>query len=131
MYALVNRIGLSVQLAITGGNVQDCSEAIPLVEQSPLKAGSDLLGDRIYGSREFRDYLTEREMLYTIPPKKNIKAPWPYDKAVYKRRNIVERFFCRVRDFRRVATRYDKRDDSFFAFVLLAASLVSFAILHI
>ncbi len=131
IHSLVNRIGLPVQLAITAGNVQDCSEAIPLVEQSPLKTGSNLLGDRIYGSREFRNYLTGRKILYTIPPKKNIKNPWPYDKAGYKRRNIVERFFCRIKDFRRIATRYDKRDDSFFAFVLLAASFVSFAILHI
>lgn len=122
---------MPIQLPITAGNVQDCSEAIPLVEQSPLKAGSNLLGDRIYGSGKFRNYLTERKMLYTIPPKKNIKDPWSYDKAVYKRCNIVDRFFCRIKDFRRVATRYDKRDDSFFAFVLLAASFVSFAILHI
>ena len=75
IHSLVNRIGLPVQLAITAGNVQDCSEAIPLVEQSPLKTGSNLLGDRIYGSREFRNYLTGRKILYTIPPKKNIKNP--------------------------------------------------------
>ena len=86
------------------------------------------MGDRIYGSKEIRDYLTGKDVQYTIPPKKNVKHPWPYDAAVYKRRNVVERF---IKDFRRVATCYDKRDDSFFAFVLLAASFVAFAILHI
>ncbi len=75
IHMFVNRLGIPIELAITAGNVQDCSEAIPLVEQSPLKAGSNLLGDRIYGSMEFRNYLTGREMLYTIPPKKNIKNP--------------------------------------------------------
>lgn len=131
IHALVNRFGLPAQLTITAGNIQDCSEAIPLFEQLPVKPGTNILGDRIYGSKEIRDYLTGKDVQYTIPPKKNVKHPWPYDAAVYKRRNVVERFFCRIKDFRRVATRYDKRDDSFFAFVLLAASFVAFAILHI
>lgn len=131
IHALVNRQGIPVQQSITAGNIQDCREAIPLFDQLPVEEGYNILGDRIYGSKEIRDYLTGKGASYTIPPKKNIKNPWPYDKAAYKRRNIVERFFCRFKDFRRVATRYDKRDDSFNAFVLLVASFVAFAILHI
>ena len=49
----------------------------------------------------------------------------------YKRRNVIERFFCRLKDFRRISTRYDKRADSFQAFLFLAASAVIFSILHI
>ena len=59
------------------------------------------------------------------------RLPWPFDKETYKRRNVVERFFNRLKEFRRAETRYDKRDDSFLAFVLIAATCVSFNILHI
>ena len=57
--------------------------------------------------------------------------PWPFDKEVYKHRNVAERFFNRLKEFRRVETRYDKRDDSFFAFMLIAAVCISFGNLHI
>src|SRR5699024_1919033 len=68
---------------------------------------------------------------YTIPPTKNLLHPWKYDRQIYKRRNVIERCFCRLKDFRRISTRYDKRADSFQAFLFLAASAVIFSILHI
>jgi len=52
-----------------------------------------------------------------IPPKKNRKEPWEYDKELYKRHNEVERFFRRIKDFRRIMTRYDKLDVVFSAFL--------------
>ena len=76
-------------------------------------------------------YLTEQGAQYTIPPTKNLLHPWKYDRQTYKRRNAIERCFCRLKDFRRIATRYDKRADSFQAFLFLAASAVIFSILHI
>ena len=54
-----------------------------------------------------------------------------YDTAKDKRRNVVERFFNRLKEFRRAETRYDKRDGSFLAFVMITASCVAFSILHI
>ena len=72
-----------------------------------------------------------RTAQYTIPPTKNLLHPWKYDRQTYKRRNVIERCFCRLKDFRRIATRYDKRADSFQAFLFLAASAVIFSILHI
>ena len=128
---MVNRRGVPVSLSLSAGNREDFDEAIPLLEQVPDLEGSNILGDRAYGTKKIRAYLTERGAAYTIPPTKNLREPWVYDRERYKRRNVVERFFCRIKDFRRVDTRYDKRPDSFFAFVLLAASFASFAILHI
>ena len=52
-------------------------------------------------------------------------------KETYKRRNVIERFFNRLKEFRCAETRYDKRDDSFLAFVMVAAICVAFGILHI
>jgi len=59
-----------------------------------------------------------------IPPKKNRKVQREYDKETYKNRNQVERFFNRLKNFRRVATRYDKLVSSFLAFVQLATTLI-------
>ena len=52
------------------------------------------------------------------------KHPHRYDRRAYRRRNVIERMFCRLKDFRRVATRYDKRADTFLAAILIAATLV-------
>lgn len=126
VHSVVNSRGVPVIQSLCAGNRKDFDEAIPLLGQLP-----DLEGDRAYGTKMIRAYLTMRGAAYTIPPTKNLREPWVYDRERYKRRNVVERFFCRIKDFRRVDTRYDKRPDSFYAFVLLAASIVSFAILHI
>ena len=60
-----------------------------------------------------------------VPPKKNRKNPWEYDKALYKQRNEVERLFRRLKGFRRIATRYDKLDVMVTAFIYLALSLIA------
>ena len=91
----------------------------------------NILGDKAYSTKEIRRYLHSQSAGYTISPKANTKQPWPFNKETYKRRNVVERFFNRLKEFRRAETRYDKRDDSFLAFVLIAATCVSFSILHI
>lgn len=87
---------------------------------------------RYFFSIILSEFLKNRVALhYTIPPKVNTKQPWLFDKETYKRRNVIERFFNRLKEFRRAETRYDKRDDSFLAFVMVAAICVAFGILHI
>ncbi len=72
------------------------------------------MGDKAYGSKEIRDYITEHGATYAIPPKSNNPDPWHCDWWQYKERHLVECFFQKLKWFRRVATRYDKSDDSFF-----------------
>ena len=63
----------------------------------------------------------------SVPPKRNYKEQWDYDKELYKRRNDVERFFCRLKAFRRIFTRYYKPDiifASFILFIMIVYSLV-------
>ena len=55
-----------------------------------------------------------------VPPKKNRKLPWLYDKQLYKQRNLIERFFLRLKRFRKVFTRYDKLDSIFISTISLA-----------
>ena len=131
IHALVNREGIPVCLSLSAGNRSDCDEAIPLLQKFGKIKGSNILGDRAYGAKKIRLFLAEQGAQYTIPPTKNLLHPWKYDRQTYKRRNVIERCFCRLKDFRRIATRYDKRADSFQAFLFLAASTVIFSILHI
>lgn len=66
----------------------------------------------------------EHEATVVIPPKSNAKEPWPVDYCLYKERHLVECFFQKIKWFRRVATRYDKLDKSFLAFVYMAAIMI-------
>ena len=82
-----------------------------------------LLADRAYDATKLPDWFTERGCEPVIPPNPTRKHPHSYDKVAYRDRNRVERMFCRLKDFRRIATRYDKRADIFLAAICLAASV--------
>lgn len=83
-----------------------------------------LIADRAYDARKFRDWLAERACQAVIPPHPTRKHPHAYDRIAYRSRNLIERMFCRLKDFRRVATRYDKRADTFLSTIFLVATLV-------
>ena len=76
--------------------------------------------DRDYEDDKTRSLAMERGFLPVVPPKKNRKEPWDYDKELYKRRNEVERYFLRLKRFRKVFTRYDKLDVIFSSVVMVA-----------
>ncbi len=76
--------------------------------------------DHAYEDNETRALALKRGLSPVVPPKKNIKMPLEYDSEPYKRRNEVERFFLRLRRFRKVFTRYDKLDVIYFSVVTLA-----------
>ena len=131
IHAIVGKDLRPVAFLLSAGNVDDCTEAVPLLKLLPALKDCDILADKAYGTKEIRTYLHDQSARYTIPPKVNTKQPWLFDKETYKRRNVIERFFNRLKEFRRAETRYDKRDDSFLAFVMVAAICVAFGILHI
>ena len=91
----------------------------------------DILADKAYGTKEDSNLSARPVRPLYDPAESEHKAAWPFDKETYKRRNVIERFFNRLKEFRRAETRYDKRDDSFLAFVMVAAICVAFGILHI
>jgi transposase len=80
-----------------------------------------LIADRAYDARKLRDWLAERGCEVVIPPNPTRKHPHSWDRLLYRERNLIERMFCRLKDFRRVATRYDKRADTFLSAALIAA----------
>ena len=111
----------AVSFSLSSGAKHDSPEGMKLLFFTPAcDCAQSLLMDRAYEGDHMR--ATAKELGYNpvVPPKKNRIDPWEYDKKLYKRRNEVERFFRRIKRFRRVFTRYDKLDIVFAGFILFA-----------
>jgi transposase len=80
-------------------------------------------GDKGYDSDALRSQIRERGALANIPPKANRKEKTSFSPFLYRDRNAIERMFCRLKDFRRIATRYDRNATNFLAAVCLAAAV--------
>lgn len=117
---IVDGLGNPVSFLLSGGQVHDSKMAIPLMETINI-AGSHVIADRAYGTRKIRTYIEKKKANYVIPPKKNAKSPWNVDWFLYKERHLVECFFHKLKQFRHIATRYDKLAVSFLSFVYIAA----------
>ena len=106
-------------LLLSAGNTNDIAMAQALVEAAgPART---LIADRGYDANHLRDLLAARGTAAVIPSTSSRRAPIPYDVEAYKARNLVERMWCRLKDWRRVATRYDKLARNFLATAHLAA----------
>ena len=79
------------------------------------------LADKGYDSDTIRDELAKAEVEAVIPAKSNRKSPTPHDREKYRWRNLVERLFNKLKNWRRVATRYDKTKESYLGFVAIAS----------
>ena len=120
IHALVDAEGRPVTLRLTAGQVADCAEAEALIDG--LGDGNILLADKGYDSNAIRAKAAERKAWANIPPKSNRKGSFAFSLWVYRQRNLVERFFNRIKHFRGIATRYDKRPENFLAAVKLVAA---------
>ena len=81
-------------------------------------------GDKGYSSGKIRSYLRRRRIRLTIPWKKNERRRGPFDREIYRRRNVVERAINRLKQFRRIATRYEKEAKNYLAMLHIAAILL-------
>ena len=93
-------------------------QAAALIEGFEAEA---TIADKSYDSDDLHSEIAETGSAVVIPPRRNRKLPRPYDKDLYKERNRIERFFAKLKQFRRVATRYDKLLQNFMGFVAIAA----------
>ena len=91
-----------------------------MLETVNLRSGMTVLADKAYGKWELREFIANHDADFCIPPKSNDPDPWYVDWYLYKERHLVETFFLKLKEFRRVATRYDKCAVRFLAFVHLA-----------
>ena len=109
-------------LLLSEGQMSDYKGARHIVQALPC-AGY-MLADRGYDADWFREALNERGIEPCIPPKKNRKTDIPYDKILYKKRHKVENMFGRLKDWRRIATRYDRCAHAFFSSICIAATVI-------
>ena len=106
---------------LTGGQVHDVTQASALLADI---APDTVLADKAYDAGALLLCIAEKQAKAVIPSKTNRKVKRPFDWHHYRNRNVIERFFAGIKQFRRVATRYDKLASRFMSFVLLAASML-------
>ena len=109
-------------MILTPGNTADATVAPACV--SLLAGIKELLGDKAYDSNKFRKSLREGGIRPVIPGRSNRKKRIRHDKEAYKGRNVIERCYCRLKDFRRIATRYDKLARNYFSALCLVATVL-------
>lgn len=122
VHALTDESGRPVALCLTPGQAHDLTGVAELLTRIPTPRR--LLADRADGAQQLRDWLAKRGCEAVIPPNPTRKHPHSYDKTACRGRNVVERMFCRLKDFRRIATRYEQRADIFLSAIFLAAAIV-------
>ena len=115
-------MGRPVIMLLSEGQMSDYKGARLIVDALP--PAKHLLADRGYDADWFRDALKDKGIETCIPPKKNRKIQIEYDKTLYKQRHKVENMFGKLKDWRRIATRYDRCAHTFFSAICIAAIVI-------
>ncbi len=108
---------------LSEGQRNDIDHAIPILEHINIE-GSQILADRGYDSYKLIDHIYENGGEPTIPSKKGARSDRHCDWWLYKERHLVERYFLKLKGFRRIATRYDKLAFTYIGFICLASILI-------
>ena len=122
IHALVDASGLPIALKLTEGQAHDGRSAADMLHR--IEAGQILLADRAYDSDALRRSFTERGAWANIKPMPNRKNIPAFSPFLYRYRNLVERFFNKLKHFRAIATRYDKSPENYLASVKLASARI-------
>jgi len=122
IHAVVDACGLPIMLKLTEGQAHDGRSAQDML--GTIGRGDVLVADRAYDSNALRETLAARGARANVRAMPNRLKPPRFDKRLYRKRNLVERFFNKLKHFRAVATRYDKRDDNYLAAVQLASNRI-------
>ena len=125
IHVLINEKMQVLNVILSGGQIHDSEPVVELFKGVELK-GKKVLADKAYSTEFIRSYLQGQGALVCIPDKINFKFKHDFDSELYKQRNIIERFFQRIKNYRHIATRFDKLADCFKNFVLLASTVINF-----
>ncbi len=120
--ALVDALGNLVRFVLLPGQRHDMGGVAPLIAGVHFGA---LLGDKAFDADWLRAELNQRGAHAVIPPRSNRKQRIDYDKEMYKWRHLVENYFAKIKEFRGIATRYDKTDTSYAANLNLVATIIA------
>ena len=121
MHAAVDALGNPLKFTLTQGQRSDFTQAEVLI--CDYNSGA-VIGDKGYDSNAFVTFIEARKAEAVIPSRKNRKEQREIDENLYKDRNKVERFFNRIKHYRRIATRYDKTARNYLSFVYLASTMI-------
>jgi transposase len=121
IHAAANQGGRSIAFHLSGGNTADLRGGEALIEAVPK--GALVIADRAFDADRFRRAIEVRGAVPNIPPKANRRWKSCFSLTRYRSRNTIQRMSCRLKDFRRVATRYDRLAATYLAAVHIAASV--------
>jgi transposase len=117
----VDALGNPLRVILSAGQIADIDCAAALIENLP---GQAVVADKGYDADHFVTKIEATGAVAVIPPRSNRLTPREFDRHLYRARNLIERFFARLKQFRRIATRYDKLAKSFLSFIHLACAFV-------
>ena len=120
--ALTDALGNLVRFVLLPGQSHDLKGVSDLLQDIDLKA---LLGDKAFDANWLIEYLQTADCQVVIAQKANRKAPLPIDMEMYKWRHLIENYFCKLKEFKRIAMRSDKTDSSFAAVISLASAVIN------
>jgi transposase len=118
----VDALGYLVRFVLLPGQRNDMVGVRPLIQDIHFDA---LLGDKAFDADWLRAELDERGASAVIPPRRHRIQQIDYDKAMYRWRHLIENYFAKIKEFRGIATRYDKTDTSFRANINLVATIIA------
>ena len=122
IHTLVDALGNPLGFLLTPGQAHDLQGADALLPHMQAEA---LLADKAFDADErVIEPLLAAGKTLVIPPRSTRKNPRPFDKEIYKARHLIENFYCRLKQFRAIATRYDKTARNFLAAIYLAAAII-------
>jgi len=111
----------AITFSLSPGQSHDAPEGRQLLRTLKLTTSTvSMIMDRAYEGDETRQLVLDLGFTPVVPPKQNRLNPWEYDRAMYRRRNEIERLFRRLKGFRRIFSRFDKLDVMFMAFIHFA-----------
>jgi len=119
IHALVDHQGRPIRVKLTAGQESDIASAPAMLADLPK--GAMLLADKGYDANALRAAVSTQDAWANIPPKTNRKDPICFSPYLYKARNLIERFFNKIKHYRRIATRYDKLAENYLAALKLVA----------
>ena len=123
IHLIVDALGNPVSFDLSGGEVHDVKKAPEMLEKVP-NLGEFFLADKGYDSDDFRGKIIEHNSTPIIPGRKNRKEKIEYDREIYSSRHLVENAFCKLKQYRAVATRYDKLGRNFMGMITMAAIMI-------
>jgi len=122
LHAVCDGLGRPLIMLLSEGQMSDYKGAALMIDAFPK--AKTLLGDKGYDADWFRQALTDRGITPCIPPKSNRKVQIDYDKTLYRQRHRIENMFGRLKDWRRVHTRYDRCAHTFMSAITIAATVI-------